>query len=234
MRPRRLAGVILFTLMALAVAGAFTYQPFATGSISAFDDRLLLDAGSVSPETSEAIPQVRYEFHASTSYYTTLSLRNRGPLAVIVLGINTDGALDVNPFVHPVELLTPSATEPYGVDGPESTTPLTAEAVEPNAEITLWIRWEIGPCEPPGVPAYMADSAVARSSIPLRWSVLGIPRSTTVELGYSVSFEVTPESLATECQPAVATREAKGATDAQLLAFEDTWHWGRSAEATGR
>jgi hypothetical protein len=47
-------------------------------------------------------------------------------------------------------------------------------------------------------------AGVARSSIPLQWSILGIPRTTTIELGYTVAFEVTPEDFATECEPATA------------------------------
>ena len=35
------------------------------------------------------------------------------------------------------------------------------------------------------------------------------------------------------CDDTVIFRDESGnATDAQLLAFEDTWHWGPSAEAT--
>ncbi len=49
-----------------------------------------------------------------------------------------------------------------------------------------------------------------------------------------------PSTWSTSTRPSTRNRdynvifrdESGNATDAQLLAFEDTWHWGPSAEAT--
>jgi hypothetical protein len=72
--------------------------------------------------------------------------------------------------------------------------------IEPNAERTFWIHWEIGPCVPDGYRHWEPSSGVARSSIPLRWSILGFARTIIIELGYTVAFEVnTAEDYAQEC-----------------------------------
>jgi hypothetical protein len=181
----------------------FTYQPLAQGSVSGYDEDLLIEAHPASPDAGFPMPQYRYRFHASTSYQTVLSLRNEGPLAVTVQGLDPKGIGATRPSVEPVELRYGSSkADPYSVVPWESAAPFAGAVVEPNAELTLWIRWAIGPCEPAGVPSYMANSGVARSWVPIRWSIFGVPRSTNVDLGYGVSFEVTPEDFATECEPA--------------------------------
>jgi hypothetical protein len=80
--------------------------------------------------------------------------------------------------------------------------PLPESVIAPGDELNVWIRWEIGPCDPANPRPYGQDSGVGRSSIDVRWSVLGIPRSSTVDLGYTVAFQVNGDGVAVECQPA--------------------------------
>ena len=206
-----IAEVVLIDLVALVGVVAFVYQPLVPGSVAGYDDHLLIEAHPVSPETGYSTPQYRYRFHANTSYYTVFSLRNQGPIALTVLGIDPGGILAMIPSIEPVELRYGSSRDdPFGVVAWKSAAPFAQAVVEPNAELTLWIRWRIGPCEPSGLRPYMANSGVARDSIPLRWSILGLPHYTTVDLGYTVAFEVTPKDFATECEPALAFARDSG------------------------
>lgn len=204
MRAGRLGGVTVIVLAAIAAFAAFVYQPLVSGPTSGHDEQLLIDVQSPSPETGNDLTVIRYRFHADTSYYTLFSLRNQGALAVRILGLDPNGVLGLIPSIEPAELLFANpADDPHATVGWQSAAPFTDAVVEPNAELALWIRWQIGACDPSTPSPYAQDSGIARSSIPLQWSILGITRSTTIDLGYSVEFHVTPEDFATQCEPAV-------------------------------
>jgi hypothetical protein len=204
MRLRWITGILLLLLATAFVGGVVWYQPLALGSTTGRDDHLLIDTRSTSSEAGAEIPIYEYEYHAGTSYYTLLSLRNAGPVSVTIVNIDTN-VLSVNPYVGPAQLLNGSAKDdPYGTISVEAAKPLVPTVVDPSSELNLWIRWRIGPCDANGSPHYLADSGVVMSSIPLSWTILGFPRTSTIELPYTVAFEVTPESLAEECESAAA------------------------------
>jgi hypothetical protein len=198
-----IAVIAVLVLVAVVWAVAFWYQPLVLGSVGGHDDHLLIDARTPPPNTGEDFLIYEYRFHAGASYYTLMSVRNTGPLPVKVLGVDTSAALPMTPSIEPVELLNGSRKDdPFGTIDLAAATPLTELVVAPGSEVALWIHWEIGPCDPKAPVPYSVDSGVARSTIPLRWSLLGISRTTVMELAYTVAFQVTPEDLATECQPA--------------------------------
>jgi len=205
-----IAVIALLVLVAVVWAVAFWYQPLVLGSVGGHDEHLLIDTRTPSPDTGEDFLIFEYRFHAGASYYTLMSVRNSGPLPVKVLGVDTSAALPTTPSIEPVELLNGwTKDDPHGTIDVAAATPFTEAVVAPGSEVVLWIRWEIGPCDPKVPVPYGVDSGVARSSIPLRWSIFGISRTTVIALAYTVAFQVTPEDLATECQPAATDTRGK-------------------------
>jgi hypothetical protein len=204
-RGRWVLTLPLLALAAIVGAMAFLYQPLALGSISGLDEHLLIDTRTPAPGTDGDLPIHEYRFHASTSYHTLFSVRNLGPLPVTILGIDSHEVPTMIPFVGPVELrLGSPKNDPGGTVGWSSAAPLLHATVASGSDLALWIRWEIGPCDADHTQPYLADSGIALDSIPLQWSVLGIPRTTRIALPYVVAFEVTAEGFDTQCAPAVA------------------------------
>jgi hypothetical protein len=203
LRRSWIVGIGILVLAAIAGTAAFAYEPLTVGSVSGSDDRLLIDTRPVSTDGDDDSVVYTYQFHAGTSYYTLASVRNEGPLSITINGIDPNAVLPMSPTVGPAELRFGSPREdPHSTVAWDSARPFAETVVEPNTDLTMWIRWEIGPCSAGENMPYMANSGITRASIPLSWSILGFPRTTDVDLGYIVAFEVTPAGLATQCEPA--------------------------------
>jgi hypothetical protein len=192
---------VLLLLVAVFGAAVVWSQPLVNGSVSAHDEHLFIDSRPMSSESGVETPIFEYEYRANTSYYTVFSVRNQGPLPVTIIGLDPY-VKSMNSSVGPADLLAESSNDdPYGTLGAGSATKLDPTIVKPGAELNLWIRWRIGACGPDGTPHFGANSGVALSSIPLSWSVLGFPRTSTFDLPYVVAFQVTQDRVSTECVP---------------------------------
>jgi len=198
-RGRNVAVLLLLLVAGIGGGLALTYQPLVAGSVRGADQHLLIGTRSAEADDGSTVSIYEYRFHAYTSYYTLVSLRNQGPLAVMVLGIDIGAVLPPNASIRPAELLNASSADDPSSEVPvASARRLEAAVVEPNAELLVWIRWEIGACDPAGTPPG-PNIGWAHSSIPVRWSVMGVPRTSEIELGYTVSFETTPAIPADIC-----------------------------------
>jgi hypothetical protein len=203
MRRWWIVGIVILVLVAIAGTVAFVYEPLAVGSVSGRDDRLLINTRPISTDGDDDSVVYTYQFHAGTSYYTLFSVRNEGPLAITINGIDPNAVMPMSPTVGPADLRFGSSREdPFGMVAWDAARPFARTVVEPATDLALWIRWEIGPCSVGETMPYMVNSGIVRSSIPLSWSVLSLPRTTDVDLGYTVAFEVRPAGLATQCEPA--------------------------------
>jgi len=194
-RPVLLAGV---TMMLAIAFMTFAYQPLGPGTVSAADQRLLLPGDGNSATTRVQTAEFRYRFHASSSYETLVYVRNDGPLPVTLAGIDTEASAAAS-IARPVELrlLPPGSRVPLG-DWDE-TQPWRESVIASGQQIALWVRWETSAC-PPNRPMLSANTSAAVRSIPLRWTVAGIPRRSALDLGYTVRFEVTPQTFSGQCQ----------------------------------
>jgi hypothetical protein len=201
-RPRRRRAALLAATALVAVAmSALTYQPLGPGSVIAANQHLLVDATQLPPTHGVDSSQFRYRFQAATSYETMVSVRNDGPLPVVLEGIDGEVASGTT-LARPAELrlLPPGSLSAFNDWG--ASQPWQQTVIGSGQQLTLWIRWETSPCPPQG--ALLGTSASASvSSLPLRWSVAGIPRRSVLDLGYTVRFEVTPQTWARQCLPSV-------------------------------
>lgn len=213
--PRAVTRRVAATLAVLGVAAivgagalAFVYQPLVPGSATSADSHLLISATETDLGNGEQVPLYTYRYQTDTSYYTLFSMRNEGPLAVTVLGLDTSKVAALIPFVGPVELRLGSTNEGHGMTEWASAPTLHAAAVEPGAELWLWVRWDIGTCDANGMLPLAPGTGIGPPTwIPLRWSVLGIPRTTNVDLNYQVMFQL-PQGDPRACSTASAIREA--------------------------
>lgn len=205
--PRKTRGrlrrpVLLATGTALLAAAllAFSYQPLGPGTVSAADQRLLIPVAD-SPASHIQTAEFRYRFQAATSYETLVYVRNDGPLPVTLAGIDAQTATGPAPIVRPVELrlLPPGSRAPFG-DWNE-TQPFQESVIASGQQLALWVRWQTSAC-PPNNVLLAENGSTTIGSIPLRWSVAGIPRRSALDLGYTVRFIVTPQTFSGQCQPA--------------------------------
>jgi hypothetical protein len=193
-RPALIAGA---TTLLAAVFLAVAYQPLGPGTFSAADARLLLEPPL--PATMNIVPAVfHYRLHADTSYETLVSVRNDGPFPITLAGIDEVAASGNTPLVRPVELrlLPPGSRSAFG-DWDEAE-PWHDTTIASGQQVNLWVRWESAACPPRDV-LLQANASASVRSLPLRWSVAGIPRRTALDLGYTVRFEVTPQTFTAQC-----------------------------------
>lgn len=200
MRKPWLAAIAVGALAAVGAGLLLTYQPLATGSATGHDEDLLIGVEPMTTEGGGEFPVYEYRYKAATSYYTLFSVRNDGPLPVRILGLDSDKVHRLTPFIGPAELLLGSAPDdPDGVIDWKETTPLDESTIEPHSQLVLWVRWEIGPCADEA-PSYAPGSGIGPPAwIPLRWSVLGISRTSNVDLGYQMMFQFPSGSAGIDC-----------------------------------
>lgn len=192
-RPAIIAGATAVLAVAfLAVA----YQPLGPGTVSAADTRLMMPPEA--PAAANIQPAIfRYRLHADTSYETLVSVRNDGPFPITLTGIDPNAAAGNTPLVRPVELrLLPHDHATLG--NWSEAQPWQDTTIESGQQISLWVRWEAPACPPRDV-LLAANASASVSSLPLRWSVAGIPRRSALDLGYAVRFEVTPQTFSAQC-----------------------------------
>jgi hypothetical protein len=201
--PRRwFAYLVVGLVVALIVSATFvglTYQPLVTGSAIGADDQLLISDSPAADGPNE-IPLYTYRYRASASYHTFFSLRNDGPIQVAISGLDEGRLPALIPRLGPAELLVASTDTGKTFAEWALARPLDQATVAPGEELWLWVRWEIGPCNADGSIPLLAGSGVGPPpTIPLRWSLLGIPRSSDVELGYQILFQLPDTDVTSVC-----------------------------------
>ena len=194
-RPALLAGVT--TLLAVAFM-TFAYQPLGPGTVSAADQRLLLPGGVSPSATRVQTAEFRYRFQASTSYETLVYVRNDGPLPVTLAGIDQQASAGASPIARPVELRLLPLGSRAQLQTWEQAKPWRASVIDSGKQLALWVRWETSACPANRVLLGAGASASVRT-VPLQWSVAGIPRRSALDLGYTVRFEVTPQTFSGQC-----------------------------------
>lgn len=205
MRRRVVAALAVLGIAAAVGAVALLYEPLVPGSAISADGHLLVASTTTDLGNGQQVPLYTYRYQTYTSYYTLFSLRNGGPLAVTVLGLDTDKVAALIPFLGPAELLVGSTGAAHELTEWAAATSLDEAEVEPGAELWLWVRWEIGACDANGMLPLAPGTGIGPPSwIPLRWSILGIPRTTNVDLNYQVMFQRPPGDDAPACSTSSA------------------------------
>jgi hypothetical protein len=185
--------VIAIVLAGLGAAliggfGLLTYQPLAQGSTSSSGDPHLLIATTEDDETTG----FHFRYSPSGSFTTAFSVRNVGPIAVTLIGADlqdeSQASLAETARLWP-EQLSVAMPDPLGDwTDPNTAPPIDHAVIQPGSELILWVRWRIGSsCQPGEAPPYSAGTAIGMGpKINLRWSVLSIPRTSAVDIGYMV------------------------------------------------
>jgi hypothetical protein len=203
MRRILVMAIIPAGLGAAVIAGfaLMNYQPLAQGSVSSGGDPRLLLATTEDDETTA----FHFRYEPSASFSTAFSVRNEGPFAVTLLGVDLDdeaeASLAESATMWP-DQLSVALPDPAGDwTDPDAAPPIDHPVIQPGSELTLWVRWRIGGwCEPGKAPPHDAGTAVGRGpGINLRWSVFSIPRTGTVDLGYMVWADNPAEDPLTVC-----------------------------------
>lgn len=191
-RPtRRLRGPLVVVaivpiVLAITVAGvstfALTLEPLGPGSVSGADPVGLI---ATTEQDDDVLHLYRYE--PGASFLTLTSIRNVGPMAITFVGL-VEPRSDIvdSALIWPEALLLmPDAP---GTVGPDESLPFAPVVIEPGHERAVWIGWRVGSqCVPGQAPPYMPEAGVGLGPLlPFRWSVLGVPRTSEVDLGYAV------------------------------------------------
>lgn len=189
-RSRRRIGAVLAVLVIVAVAvtviGIIEGTAPATGSTHAPDAVGLIATEQDDPAASdEPRPIHVYRYVPGATFLTMTTVRNDGPVALILLG----------PAAPPADIQSTSLTwadrlllsQWPDVVGPDDATPLEAAVVDPGAEVAVWVVWRIGSlCLAGEPPPLTSGSGYGFDTLGLRWSVLGVERSGAIKLGYFV------------------------------------------------
>ena len=182
--------VVAWALLAMPLVAGSTYAPDPVG--------LLATETTDDANGGEARTRYVYRHELGATVLTLTTIRNDGPIAITLLGLG-DPPLDADQtaLVWAGRLL--AGTWPDMV-GPEDAVPLEAMVIDPGATQAVWIVWRSGSYCPPGAAwPYLPDSGIIVSSMPLRWSILGVPRTSTIDLQYDVELRNPIEDPQTIC-----------------------------------
>ncbi len=183
-------GAAAWVLLAMPLVPGSTYAPDPVG--------LLATESSDDANDGEARTRYVYRHELGATVLTLTTIRNDGPFAPTLLGLGDSplGA-DQTSLVWAERLL--AGTWPDMV-GPEDALPLEAMVIEPGQTEAVWIVWRSGSYCPPGAAwPYLPGSGIIVSSMPLRWSSLGVPRTSTIDLQYDVELRNPIEDPQTIC-----------------------------------
>lgn len=141
--------------------------------------------GLIATEEGEARPVYVYRHEPGVTFLTMTSIRNDGPIALTLLGLVPPPA-DIESTSLPWAdrlLLSPWPD----VVGPEDATPLDMAVIGAGQEIAVWIVWRVGTLCPTGErPPLEGGVAYVLDTVGLRWSVMGIPQSDTLDLRHVI------------------------------------------------
>ncbi len=175
--------------VALVVGGAaalFLCQPLSTESVAGSDE---VERLGVRDEDDETIYEYRYA--PGGEYFTMFTIRNDGPLRITVNGPDREDITAMGESEHATiwadELLIARVDPQDFFSEPRGAQSASGASIAPSAE-TVWIHWRIGSWCPPGQPAsYNPGSGISTDQVGVSWSVLGLPRTSDVHLGYRFS-----------------------------------------------
>jgi hypothetical protein len=126
-----------------------------------------------------------YRYAPGATFLTMTSIRNDGLIALTLLGSEAPPVgIESTSLTWADRLLVSPWPE---VIGPDDATPLHEVVVDAGQEIGVWIVWRVGSLCPPGErPPLQGGSGYGFDTLNLRWSIMGIPRSGTIELRHFV------------------------------------------------
>jgi hypothetical protein len=171
-------------------------DPLGPGSVSGTDPVGLLETF----EDVDGVEVQRYRYEPGASFLTLASVRNDGPLAITLVGlVEPQADIAETAVMWPEALLL--LPDGAGTVGPEESVPFAPVTLEPGRERAVWIQWRVGDrCVAGQAPPYQADTGVGLGPLlPFRWSLLGIPRTSEVDLRYKVEAFNPPEDPLTVC-----------------------------------
>lgn len=185
---KRVGLLVVLVIGATSLATLLLYQPIQTGSTSGPDRVGLID---VAEGTDEEPTTYTYRYAPGGDYYTLLTIRNAGPLQVAIVGLDPARVQEGDPSVHAVlwadELLLAGGAD-VANQWVEARNAISASgSVIPSGdEIVVWVHWRMGRGCPEGGPAYTPGTGAGLDEVGVAWTVLGLPRVSTVSLGYDV------------------------------------------------
>lgn len=199
------------TLLAAIGAGAatLTVDPLAAGSTYGPDPiGLLATTASQDDPGLEVRSTFHYRFAPGGSGRTFTTVANRGPLPISVLGPG-----DPPPDAERTSLVWAAglSTSPWpDFVGPDDAPPLDGAVIEPGRELGLWITWQVGSgCSPGETMPMEPGSGIIVSELPVRWSILGVPRTSSIRLRYDVAMDVPVDAPRTICPSIEPPNEAE-------------------------
>lgn len=196
----------LAILVVLASGAAlFLYQPVARGHVGGRDA-----AGLIDPELTTLPGSIvyTYRYAPGADYYTATTIRNDGPLPITINGPDPVLLRDcrANHCVGPwPDAMLIGQDDPHVFFNEPRTAPSAGgSTIDPGEELAVWVHWRMGSYCPPGEPVGLGPGGSESTDfVAVSWSVLGLPRTSYVPLGYG--FVVTnPENDPLITCPAVA------------------------------
>jgi hypothetical protein len=136
------------------------------------------------------------------SYTTLASVSNAGPVPLTLIGLaDADGG----PFTAALGPLRPQGLYRAGLGNGEvaverdRAVELEPFTVAPGEVYALWVDWALLlPCL--GRPGIEPGASIETpATIRIRWSWLGVPRTTTIDIGYRVVVENPLDDPVTTC-----------------------------------
>jgi hypothetical protein len=200
MRGKRLALMVLLAVAGLGLLGAWLrYAPLAGGTIRGSDAAAVLT--TIEDDTGTTLV---YRYAPGAELSTLASLRNDAPLPVTILGLEPP---EIDVPLESLALLWPERLSLAG-DGMGSVEIAASDAVAittvelaPGAVQAFWITWRVGslcPIDGP-VPYGPGEAAIAGPTVAVRWSLLGMRRTSSVDVGYRVEALNPPDDPLTSC-----------------------------------
>lgn len=186
--PRLALLVVGLTVLVGTAAVASTSLRY--GSSSAPDQEGLLEVRDPSEEDLDGdggpdrLAYV-YRHDLGISMLTLASIRNDGPLPVTIVGVGEPPAV---PTAHSSLVWAEGLVDsPWPEIVPaDPALPFSPTVIEPGGEDAFWVVWRTGSGCVDGVAPVSPGSSTIIREVPLRWTVLGIPRATEIRLDYDL------------------------------------------------
>jgi hypothetical protein len=203
---RRVAVIRVLALLSVAVVvtavGLLLYQPLGRGSIATADQVGLIDS---SDGNADEPPSYTYRYAPGAEYFTAFTIRNNGSLPVTLIGPDQSHGYGSTPDVHAV-LWADEFRIARGEDelqdfeeDPRGALSAVGAVIGAGNEVAIWVHWKMGGACPDGRPAYMPGTAAGRDRVDVNWSIFGIPRTSTIDLGYTVWSRNPPDDPLLTC-----------------------------------
>lgn len=173
-RVLALATVAILAVLGFVVLGT---NPLEKGSVSALDQTGLDPSGEF------------YLYAPDSDYYLLTAIRNGGQIPVSVKGPHSPADVQsVGPYA--AQFLIARGVDPAsGGPTPRSAAaPFTGVDLAPGDEVWIWVDFHTGPCLADGSLPYAPGSGGGTNEIQVDWSILGVPRVSSVPLSIDLDI----------------------------------------------